>query len=334
MDLEKNTLKLPRLALGCMGFGSSEWRPWVIDEPESLDLLTKAFDAGVTFFDTANVYSTGRSEITLGRMLRAAQARDRVIVATKLFFPVGNAEMGLSRRNVLASCDASLQRLGIDRIDLLQIHSYDEKTPVEETMEALNDLVCAGKVAHLGASNVRAWQLAKLNFTARANGWAEFKTVQSHYNLLYREEERELVPFCIDQSIAVLPWSPLARGRLARPLATHCTTRAAVDDVADSLYGEPNDPVLHALASLSQQLQLPAAQLALAWFWTKPGVAAPVVGATSLRHIEEAIAASKLNLPASTFDIVERAYRPRAIADLPKVAKNQTVLSVPTVKPR
>lgn len=196
MSSQAPALNLPRIALGCMGFGASAWRPWVLDEAEALPVLAQALEAGVTFFDTANVYSTGRSEIVLGRMLRAAQARERVIVATKLFFPVGvDGTSGLGRRNVLASCDASLQRLGIERIDLLQIHSFDEATPVEETMQALDELVRAGKVAHLGASNCRAWQLAKLNFTARAHGWAEFKTIQAHYNLLYREEERELLPF-------------------------------------------------------------------------------------------------------------------------------------------
>lgn len=325
-------LQIPRLALGCMGFGSSAWRPWVLDEPAALDVLTRAMEAGITLFDTANVYSSGRSEIVLGRMLRTAQARDRVIVATKLFFPVGPGDTGLSRRNVLASCDASLQRLGIERIDLLQIHNFDDATPVEETMQALDELVRAGKVAHLGASNVRAWQLAKLNFTARAEGWAEFETVQVHYNLLYREEERELLPFCIDQSIAVLPWSPLARGRLARPTAPLGSQRAAIDDVADTLYGPSHDdPVLAALAALSQQIGVPPAQLALAWLWTRPAVVAPVVGATSMRHIEDALAAAQLRLPAETFAPVERAYCPRPLTDLPKTARNQTVLEpVPT----
>ncbi len=320
-------LVLPRIALGCMGFGASAWRPWVLDEGPSLDMLARALDADVTFFDTANVYSTGRSEALLGRMLRDAQARERVVVATKLFFPVGEGEIGLSRRNVLGSCDASLKRLGLERIDLLQIHSFDDATPVEETMAALHELVVAGKVAHLGASNLRAWQLAKMNFTARANGWTEFETVQAHYNLLYREEERELLPFCIDQGIAVLPWSPLARGRLARPKDVLGTRRGEADDVADSLYGPPDDPVLDALAALSAELGIAPAQLALAWLWTRPAVAAPVVGATALRHITDALAASRLQLPPEVFAPVEQAYLPRALAELPKVARNQTVLT-------
>lgn len=320
-------LVLPRLALGCMGFGSSAWRSWVLDEAESIEALARALELGITFFDTANVYSTGRSEMVLGRFLRQAQARDRVIVATKLFYPVGEGETGLSRRNVLASCDASLQRLGIERIDLLQIHRFDQDTPVDETMAALDELVRAGKVAHLGASNLRAWQLAKMNFTARAAGGAEFETVQVHYNMLYREEERELLPFCVDQGIAALPWSPLARGRLARPAAPGDSARGRIDDVADTLYGSTDDPVLHALAALSRETGLPAAQLALAWLWLQPAIAAPLVGATSIRHIEDAIAASALNLPPGTFAPVESAYRPRAFADLPMNARNQTVLN-------
>jgi aryl-alcohol dehydrogenase-like predicted oxidoreductase len=326
-------LRIPRVALGCMGFGSSAWRPWVLDEPEALAVLAQALEAGVTFFDTANVYSTGRSEIVLGRMLRAAQARDRVIVATKFFFPVGlDGASGLGRRNVLESCDASLRRLGVEHIDLLQIHSFDDATPVEETMQALDELVRAGKVAHLGASNCRAWQLSKLNFTARANGWAEFETIQAHYNLLYREEERELLPFCIDQNIAVLPWSPLARGRLARPEAPLGSKRAVIDDVAESLYGPPDDPVLDALAALSRQLGIPAAQLALAWSWTRPAVAAPVVGATEMRHIRDALAAAELRLDPAVFAPLERAYRPRPMTDLPKTARNQTVLEPVSTK--
>ena len=310
-----------------MGFGSSAWRSWVLDEAESMNALARALELGITFFDTANVYSTGRSESVLGKFLRAAQARDRVIVATKLFYPVGEGETGLSRRNVLASCDASLQRLGIERIDLLQIHRFDPDTPVDETMGALDELVRAGKVAHLGASNLRAWQLAKMNFSARAAGGAEFETVQVHYNLLYREEERELLPFCVDQGIAALPWSPLARGRLARPAAPNDSARGRIDDVADTLYGSTDDPVLHALAGLSRETGLPAAQLALAWLWTQPAVAAPLVGATSIRHIEDAIAASALQLPPAVFASVEGAYRARALADLPMNARNQTVLT-------
>lgn len=319
-------LSLPRVALGCMGFGSSAWRPWVLDEKESLEILARALDLGVTFFDTANVYSTGRSERVLGRMLRRAAARERVIIATKLYFPVGEGEMGLSAGNVKASCEASLRRLGIETIDLLQIHLYDDETPVEETMEALARLVQEGKVRHLGASNLRAWQLAKMNFTARANGWPEFETVQVHYNLLYREEERDLLPFCIDQGIAVLPWSPLARGRLARPRAPLSTPRARVDDVADQLYGAPRDEVLDLLAEVSDEHGIKPACAALAWLWTRPAVTTPVVGATRLEHVEDALDAAEMSLPDALLSRLNEAYGTRPYIELPETASNQTVL--------
>ena len=319
-------LFLPRVALGCMGFGSSAWRPWVLDEKESLDVLAQALELGVTFFDTANVYSTGRSEHVLGRMLRGAAARERVIIATKLYFPVGEGEMGLSAGNVKASCEASLRRLGVETIDLLQIHLYDDETPVEETMEALARLVHEGKVRHLGASNLRAWQLAKMNFTARASGWPEFETVQVHYNLLYREEERDLLPFCIDQGIAVLPWSPLARGRLARPRAPLSTPRARVDDVADQMYGAPRDDVLDVLAEVSDEYGIKPACAALAWLWTRPAVTTPVVGATRLEHIEDALAAAEMSLPDAMLSRLNEAYSTRPYIELPETASNQTVL--------
>ena len=317
---------LPRVALGCMGFGSSRWRSWVLDERESIEILARALELGITFFDTANVYSTGRSERVLGRMLRAAAARERVIIATKFYFPVGEGEMGLSGGNVKASCEASLRRLGIETIDLLQIHLYDEATPVEETMEALARLVREGKVRHLGASNLRAWQLAKMNFTARANGWPEFESVQAHYNLLYREEERDLLPFCVDQGIAVLPWSPLARGRLARPRAPLSTPRARVDDVADQLYGAPHDEVLDVLAEVSGEYGIKPACAALAWLWTRPGVTTPVVGVTRLEHIEDALAAAEMSLPDAMLSRLNAAYSTRPYIGLPETASNQTVL--------
>lgn len=320
------TFSLPRVALGCMGFGSSAWRSWVLDEQESVEILARALELGFTFFDTANVYSTGRSERVLGRMLRDAAARERVLIATKLYFPVGEGEMGLSARNVKASCEASLRRLGVETIDLLQIHLYDDETPVEETMQALGRLVHDGKVRHLGASNLRAWQLAKMNFTARANGWPEFETIQVHYNLLYREEERDLLPFCMDQDIAALPWSPLARGRLARPHAPVSTPRARVDDVADQLYGAPRDKVLDVLAEVSDEYGIKPACAALAWLWTRPAVTTPVVGATRLEHIEDALAAAEMSLPDAMLSRLNEAYSTRPYIELPETASNQTVL--------
>ncbi len=320
------TLSLPRVALGCMGFGSSSWRPWVLDRQESLELLAQALELGVTFFDTANVYSTGRSERVLGRMLREAAARERVTIATKLYFPVGNGEMGLSARNVITSCEASLRRVRVETIDLLQIHLYDDQTSVEETMEALGRLVRDGKVRHLGACNLRAWQLAKMNFTARANGWPQFEAMQVHYNLLYREEERDLLPFCADQGIAVLPWSPLARGRLARPRAPISTPRGRTDDVAEQLYGAPRDKVLDVLAQVSDEYGIKPACAALAWLWTRPSVTTPVVGATRLEHIEDALAAANTSLPDAVLSRLDNAYSTRPYLQLPDTANNQTVL--------
>lgn len=318
---------LPRLALGCMSFGSSAWRSWVLDEADSQPLLERALDLGITFFDTANVYSTGRSEEVLGRFLRRTGARSRAFVATKLFYPVGAGEAGLSRANVLDSCEASLRRLGMEQIDLLQIHRWDPHTPVEETMEALATLVRAGKVRWIGASNIRGWQLAKMNFMARLNGWPEFVTVQAHYNLLHREDERELLPFCADQGIAVLPWSPLARGRLARPPdAAAATGRGAVDDVADQLYGPPTDPVIGALFETARELEIKPALLAIAWLLSRPTVAAAVIGATRVGHIDDAVAALELRVPPGTWERLESAYTPRAYVDLPWTARNQTVL--------
>lgn len=320
------TLSLPRVALGCMGFGSSNWRPWVIDEKESLEILARSLDLGITFFDTANVYSTGRSERVLGRMLREAAARERVMIATKLYFPVGEGEWGLSARNVRASCEASLKRLGVETIDLLQIHLYDDKTPVEETMEALARLVRDGKVRHLGACNLRAWQLAKMNFTARASGWPEFEAVQVHYNLLYREEERDLLPFCADQGIAVLPWSPLARGRLARPGSPASTHRGRTDDVADQMYGAPHDRVFKVLTRVSEEYGIKPACAALAWLWTRPSVTTPVVGATRLAHVKDALAAADTVLPDLVLNQLNDAYSTRPYMELPETARNQTVL--------
>ncbi len=325
-----------------MGFGSSAWRPWTLDPPAALPLLHRALERGINFFDTANVYSTGRSEELVGRFVRelGAAARARLVVATKLFYPVGVGETGLSASNIRQSCDASLRRLGLERIDLLQIHRWDAGTPVETTMEALADLIRAGKVRALGASNVRAWQLAKMNFTARAAGWPEFVSVQAHYNLLPREDERELLPFCLDQQIGVLPWSPLARGRLARATFTSTganradtsaavvsTARAGSDDVIDTLYGPPTDPLLGLVARIAHELDSTPARVAIAWLAERPGIAAPVVGVTRASHIDDAVAALDLRLPEGSLSELDRAYTPRAYVDLPWTSRNQTVLT-------
>jgi aryl-alcohol dehydrogenase-like predicted oxidoreductase len=298
----------------------------VIDERESLEVLARALELGVTCFDTANMYSAGRSERVLGRMLREAGARGRVIIATKLYFPVGDAESGLSARNVMTSCEDSLRRLGVETIDLLQIHCFDEKTPVVETMEALGRLVREGKVRHLGACNLSARQLVEMNDTAQANGWPEFETLQVHYNLLYREEERELLPLCVDREVAVLPWSPLARGRLARPSDPFATPRGTTDDVADALYGSPDDPVLDALARVSNELGIKPARVALAWLLSRPWVTTPIVGVTRLEHLEDALAAADTLLPEAMARQLEDAYGVRSHVELPNTVKNETVL--------
>ena len=332
--LGRSDLEVSPIALGCMGFGSSAWRPWTLDPPAALPLLHRALEHGINFLDTANVYSTGRSEELVGGFLRqlGAAARARLVVATKLFYPVGVGETGLSAGNVRQSCDDSLRRLGLERIDLLQIHRWDSGTAVEETMAALAGLVRAGKVRALGASNIRAWQLAKMNFTARAHGWPEFVSVQAHYNLLHREDERELLPFCLDQQIGVLPWSPLARGRLARaalpltPLGEAATARAGSDDVIDTLYGPPTDPLLGVVARLAGELDSTPARVAIAWLAGRPGVTAPVVGITRAAHIDDAIAALDLELPPEALRDLDAAYTPRAYVDLPWTSRNQTVL--------
>ncbi len=310
-----------------------------LDAAEALPLLHRAVERGIRFLDTANVYSSGRSEELIGRFIRelGAEARERLVIATKLFYPVGAGQAGLSARNISESCDASLRRLGLERIDLLQIHRWDPDTPVEETMGALAALVREGKVRSLGASNVRAWQLAKLNFSARAAGGPEFVAVQAHYNLLHREDERELVPFCLDQQISVLPWSPLARGRLARASETAhsadpaaqreaTTLRAESDDVIDTLYGPPTDPLLGLVARLARELSTTPARLALAWLARRPGVTAPVVGVTRAAHIDDAIAALELELPSEMQREIDAAYTPRAYIDLPWTSRNQTIL--------
>lgn len=271
-----------------------------------------------------------RSEALIGQFVRSlgAATRDSVVVATKLFYPVGEGEAGLSRRNVLASCDASLARLGLDYIDLLQIHRWDPDVPIEETMGALDELVRSGRVRFIGAANSRAWQLAKANFSARAVGGAEFVSIQAHYNLLHREDERELLPLCIDQGIGVLPWSPLARGRLARaaPATPSGSVRSGSDDTIATLYGAAPDPVLDAVAAAATQSGLTAAQVAIAWLAAKPGVVAPLLGVTRAGQLEQAVAAVEHEMQAEQIAALECAYTPRAYADLPWTARNLTVL--------
>ncbi len=294
-------------------------RPWMLDESAAEPIVRRAVEGGITFFDTADMYSQGASEVATGRLLRKMFARDEVVVATKVYFPLhtGANGGGLSRKHILSAIDASLKRLELDYVDLYQIHRWDPLTPIEETMGALHDVVRAGKARYLGASSMYAWQFAKAQQVAGRNGWTEFVSMQSHYNLLYREEEREMIAQCLDQGVGVLPWSPLARGRLAGTLTRageRRTTRAATDAYADELYGRPEDfDVAERVAELALERGVPPAQVALAWLLHKPGVTAPIVGATKLAHLEDALAATRLALSREEIARLEEPYRPHPV---------------------
>lgn len=313
-------LAVPPLCLGCMSYGTSAWRPWVLDEAPSRALLAEAAERGFVFVDTANAYAGGESERVLGRFLRDHGLREKAIVATKVFYqtPDRPQGIGLSRENVLATLDGSLQRLGLERVDLLQIHRWDEAVPIEETMETFRDCIRAGKVRAVGASNLYGWQLAQAQMVARAQGWEGFVTLQPHWNLLYREDERELIPAAREFGVALLPWSPLARGRLARRAAT---TRAATDDVAGVLYGREDDPVIDAVWRVAEARGANPASVALAWLMAKEAV--PIIGATKLSHLDDALAALDLRLTPEEIAALETPYRPRALAELPTVVRNR-----------
>ena len=311
-------LTVSRICLGMMSYGDPGWRPWVLDEAAAEPLVREAVEAGVTFFDTADVYSLGVSEEVTGRLLRRAFARrEDYVLATKVFGAMGDGpnDAGLSRGHVLDGCDASLRRLGVDHIDLYQLHRFDPSTPVEETMQALDDLVRAGKVRYIGASSMWAWQLAKLQRAADAGGWTSLVSMQNHYNLLYREEEREMLPQLADMGMACLPWSPLARGRLARADRQDDTTaRSASDDIAGELYGWAEEPTLDHVAEIADETGTSPAQVALAWLLSKPAVTAPIVGATKPAQLRDAIAATDLQLTDSEVARLEAHYRPQPVA--------------------
>ena len=312
-------LKVSQICLGMMSFGDPGWRDWVLPERDAEPLVKAAVDGGVNFFDTADVYSLGASEVVTGRLLRKAfTRREEFVVATKVFFPTGDGpnDAGLSRRHILASVDASLERLGLDYIDLYQIHRWDHSTPIEETMEALDDVIRAGKVRYIGASSMYAWQFAKAQYTADLGGWTRFVSMQNHYNLLYREEEREMIPLCVDMGVGLLPWSPLARGLLARPSAeSKATPRGKSDAFTPLWYDDPeHDPVITAVGNVAEERGLPRAQVALAWLVSRPGVVAPIVGTTKLRHLEDAIAALSVTLTVEEISSLESPYRTRPVA--------------------
>jgi aryl-alcohol dehydrogenase-like predicted oxidoreductase len=299
-----------------MSYGSPSWREWVLDLDASRPLVRSAVDAGITFFDTADVYSLGVSEEVTGTLLREFfPRREEYVLATKVFSTMSDRpnDQGLSRKHILASIDDSLTRLGTDHVDLYQIHRWDPETPIEETMEALHDVVRAGKARYIGASSMFAWQFAKAQSTADLAGWTRFVSMQDHYNLIYREEEREMHPLCLDQGVGVIPWSPLARGRLARVPEERTTTRSSSDPIADRMYTEADDAVVRAVAEVAKARGLSMAQVALAWMLHKEAVTAPIIGATKPGHVEDAVAAVDIALSDDEIAALEAPYVPHPI---------------------
>ena len=320
VNLGATGLRVSRICLGMMSYGNSKQRAWVLDEDAAEPIVAAAADGGITFYDTADVYSAGASEIVTGRLLGKMFSREEVVVATKVNGPTmpGENGRGLSRKHIMASIDASLERLGMDYVDLYQIHRWDPGTPVEETMEALHDVVRAGKARYIGASSMFAWQFAKAQHAAALHGWTRFVSMQNYYNLVYREEEREMIPQCIDQGVGVIPWSPLARGLLAgnrsRDGGKH-TVRANSDTFGDTLYTSQSDfDVADRAAEVAAARGVPAAQVALAWLLHRPGVTAPIVGATKVSHLQDALAAGQLTLTGDELRRLEEPYVPHAIA--------------------
>jgi 1-deoxyxylulose-5-phosphate synthase len=319
VNLGSTGLRVSRVCLGMMSYGNDSERPWVLDEDAAEPIVRAAADAGINFYDTADTYSGGASEVATGRLLGKLFSRDDVVIATKVFMPMGKAENmgGLSRKHILSAIDASLSRLDMDYVDIYQIHRWDYRTPIEETMGALHDVVRAGKARYIGASSMYAWQFAKAQYTADARGWTRFVSMQNHYNLVYREEEREMIPQCIDQGVAVIPWSPLARGFLAgtrtRDGERH-TMRAGSDPFGDTLYKIDADfDVADRCAEVAAGRGVPPAQIALAWLLHRPGVTAPIVGATKPGHLEDALAAEQLALSDEEMNRLEEPYVPHPV---------------------
>jgi aryl-alcohol dehydrogenase-like predicted oxidoreductase len=310
-------LDVSRICLGCMSFGIPERgnHEWTLDEERARPLIRQALEAGITFFDTANVYSDGTSEEIVGRALRDFANRDEIVLATKVHGRMrpGPNGAGLSRKAILAELDASLRRLGVDYVDLYQIHRWDNNTPIEETMSALHDVVKSGKVRYLGASSMYAWQFSKAQYLAERHGWTKFATMQNHYNLLYREEEREMLPLCADQGVGVIPWSPLARGRLTRDWDAS-SARSETDQFGKTLYLDEDRHVVERVAELAEQRGVSRARIALAWVLRHPVVSAPIVGVTKPEHLCDAVAALDVELSDAEADLLESGYRPHSVA--------------------
>src|SRR5277367_5797210 len=320
VKLGRTGLEVSRICLGCMSYGSpaSKTQPWALDERDSRPFIAQALEAGINFFDTANVYSLGASEEVVGRALKEFAKRDDVVLATKVWGRMrpGPNGAGLSRRAIFLEMDASLRRLGTDYVDLYQIHRWDDSTPIEETLEALHDVVKAGKVRYIGASSMWAWQFCKALYLADLHGWTRFVTMQNHYNLLYREEEREMMRLCAAEGIGVLPWSPLARGRLTRAWQEGSTKRSESAKFARHIYTAADDmdrKVVDRLGDVAERKGISRAKLALAWLLSKPGVTAPIVGATKLNHLEDAVAALEVHLTPEEMTALEEPYVPHPV---------------------
>jgi len=317
--LGRTGLNVSRICLGTMTYGTPKWRSWVLDDEASRPFISRALEAGINFFDTADMYSDGASEEVVGRAIADFARRDEVVLATKVFFPTGSApnDRGLSRKHILQAIDASLRRLGTDYVDLYQIHRFDAHTPIEETMEALHDVVKSGKARYIGASSMYAWQFAKMLRAAERGGWTRFVSMQNHYNLVYREEEREMIPLCIDEGVGVIPWSPLARGFLAGNRTREKsgeTERSRTDDYAHSMYYNDADfDVVDRVIELANRRGVKPAQIALAWILHRPGVTAPITGASKPYQLEDAISAIDIKLDETEMKMLEEPYRPHAI---------------------
>jgi aryl-alcohol dehydrogenase-like predicted oxidoreductase len=321
-QLGRTGLTVSRICLGCMSYGSPAWRPWVLDDVAARPFFRRAIEAGINFFDTADMYSAGVSEEVTGRALRELARRDEIVLATKVYFPLadGPNQSGLSRKHIVQACEASLRRLGLETIDLYQIHRFDAAVPIEETLAALDHLVHTGKVLHIGASSGYAWEMALALSASERHGWARFVSMQNHYNLLYREEEREMMPLCRREGVGVIPWSPLARGLLGRPrppeanLKAGGTARASSDAYSPRLYDSASDwDIVSAVERVAGQRGVTMAEVALAWLLGRPGVTAPIVGATKPEHLEAAVRALDLTLTDEEGAALEAGYRPHAV---------------------
>ena len=325
VNLGRTGLRVSRLCLGTMTFGSTAWRPWILPEDASRPFIRRALDAGVNFFDTADMYSRGVSEEIVGRALADYATRDEVVIATKAFFPMGDGpnDRGLSRKHLFDAVDASLRRLGTDHVDLYQIHRFDPHTPIEETLEALNDVVRAGKARYVGASSMYAWQFARMLQVSERRGWARFVSMQNHYNLVYREEEREMLPLCRAEGVGIIPWSPLARGFLAGNRARAAgagearggeTLRARTDEYAQSLYYADSDfRVVDRVVEIARARGVTPARVALAWILAQPGVTAPIIGATKVEQLDDAVAALDVTLDDEERRRLEEPYVPHPV---------------------